>query len=131
MKPRNLSLTSSGTSLSVMLSVPLALVLVVLICLPARAGASQAVEFTVSRNPIQVGTQVRILVANEFGPVRLEVFDSISGQLKTLLFNQRSNTLILVWSGVDNAGRALEPGIYLLRFQYPGGAMTRKLVLLR
>jgi hypothetical protein len=37
----------------------------------------------------------------------------------------------LRWSGVTDAGRRVSSGVYFARLEYPGGAITRKLVLLK
>jgi hypothetical protein len=75
-------------------------------------------------------TLVFSLRANEH--VDVEVFN-IRGQRVATLINEscRAGKHTAVWNGTDDAGKSLEPGIYLARIQTAGSTQTRRIILLK
>ena len=66
------------------------------------------------------------------GPARVEVF-ALTGQRVAVLHQepQQAGFHRLHWDGRDDAGMPLGSGVYLYRLVTEGGALTRKLTLLR
>ncbi len=82
-------------------------------------------------NPLAGTSLVRYELARA-GRMRLEVYDSAGRRMRTLVEGSReAGRYELAWSGGNDAGRRLPPGIYLLRLAGPDRADTRKVVLVR
>jgi hypothetical protein len=82
-------------------------------------------------NPFNPQTSIRFRLA-EAGRARLAIYDP-AGRLVVLLADKQfaAGEQELIWTGRDQAGRALSSGVYLCRLETAGQAAARRLVLLR
>ena len=66
------------------------------------------------------------------GPIRIAVYD-LGGRRVGTVFDGPLDpgTYTLSWGGLDDHGRTLDPGIYIVRLQGPEGEKRRKLSLMR
>ena len=66
------------------------------------------------------------------GSVRLAVYD-LAGRRIAVLFDGpcEPGDRTIHWSGLSARGVALDPGVYMLRLQGPGGEERRKVMLTR
>ncbi len=82
-------------------------------------------------NPFNPRTTVAFALA-QAGPVRLRIY-SVDGRLvRTLLAETMSvGHHTVVWNGVDDAGRPVSTGIYLLRMETPEMGQSRKIMLMK
>jgi len=79
-------------------------------------------------NPLQDGLNVAFDLATA-GHVRLEVYDLHGARVRTVVNERREAGAWQVrWSGHDDAGRAVAPGVYFLRFQANGVTESRRVV---
>ena len=82
-------------------------------------------------NPFNGGTRIAYRLAGP-GPVRLEIYNLMGQQVRTLVDEVQAAGLYEVsWDGRDRRGLAVAAGIYLARLDYPGGAQTRRLMYLK
>ena len=66
------------------------------------------------------------------GKVKLEIYN-LKGQKVAEPVNRElaSGKHSVAFDGVDSQNRGLASGVYLLRFQYPGGYKTKKVTLMK
>ena len=82
-------------------------------------------------NPVVTSSLIRFAIARP-GRVTLTVFDFAGRRVRTLADGRRETGLHeLVWRADDDAGRALPPGVYVMRLAAPDGTDARKLVKVR
>ncbi len=82
-------------------------------------------------NPVVREAQIEYRLAAP-GPVRLCLYDSQGRWIRTLVHDpQEASVHRLAWDGLDQSGRAVAAGAYLLRLEAGGFAETRRLLLLR
>jgi hypothetical protein len=100
---------------------------------PAEPGISAPAALAIAGapNPFRGGTTLRLRLAGP-GSVRLSVHD-LSGRAVARLLDgeMRSGSSELAWMGVDDLGRALPAGTYVLRLATPRGVAATKLVRMR
>ena len=79
-------------------------------------------------NPFRSSTMISFELPQD-GPVKLQVFD-ISGRHVATLANERlpAGSYSMPWSGNDESGRTVSPGIYFYRLQTPTLNETRKAI---
>ncbi len=69
---------------------------------------------------------------NETGPIALTIFDLSGTQIKTLLnANQSYGSYELSWQGVDEQGKGIAAGVYLLVLRHGGNIQTQKITYLK
>jgi hypothetical protein len=87
--------------------------------------------FDPAPNPFQRTTTIRFVLP-EAGDVRLEVYD-LSGRLVRRLLGQPqpAGNRTVAWDGVDDAGRRVSAGVYVLRFETVGHRQYRRMVFLK
>lgn len=82
-------------------------------------------------NPFSAETRVRFELPRA-ATVRLAVYDAQGRLVATLIDGaHRGGAASLAWSGRDAAGARLDPGVYFLRLESDGEAVSRKIVLMR
>ncbi len=83
-------------------------------------------------NPFNPVTTLRYGLAAP-GPVRLLVYDARGRQVRTLVQKPYSpaGTYSATWDGVDDGGRSMPSGIYLVRLQTLEQMFTRRVTLLK
>ncbi|MBT4501081.1 MAG: T9SS type A sorting domain-containing protein [Gemmatimonadetes bacterium] len=82
-------------------------------------------------NPFNPETSIRFDLAQE-SVVRLEVFDVVGQQVRTLVTEQRSaGTHRVVWDGRDERGVPVSSGIYVYRLQAGTFEQVRRMLLLK
>lgn len=82
-------------------------------------------------NPLHEGMNVAFDLATG-GNVRLEVYDLHGARVRTLLNERRdAGTWQVRWTGDDDTGRNVAPGVYFLRFQSNGVTETRRVVRMK
>lgn len=97
---------------------------------PAGVAESRISEDALRASPNPFTDRVELSLADPgAAPGRLLVFDS-SGR-RRFSRSLAGGSRRILWDGRDDAGRALEPGVYLARVEHGGLADTRKLVLAR
>ncbi len=83
---------------------------------PNPAGAVATMDYAVPRE----------------GPVDLEVFDTEGRRLRSLAGGvSQPGTHHATWDLADDAGRRVNPGLYVVRLRVPGATLTRKLMVVR
>jgi hypothetical protein len=82
----------------------------------------------VSPNPATSGTRVSFALARP-GHVRLEVYDLHGARVRTLADGESgAGRFDLRWEGDDDAGHAVAPGVYFVRFASQGVSGVKRLV---
>jgi hypothetical protein len=82
-------------------------------------------------NPVSSTAAIRFETAQP-GHVTLSLYDVAGRRVRTFVDEHREAGIYeLAWSGVDQEGRSLAPGIYSLRLVASDRADTRKLVKIR
>ena len=82
-------------------------------------------------NPFNASTRIAYRLAAS-GPVRLEIYNLLGQPVRTLVDRtQTAGAHRVTWDARDRQGAAVAAGIYLTRLTFPGGARTRRLVLLK
>jgi len=82
-------------------------------------------------NPAHAGVQIELALP-ETGAVRVEVCDIAGRHVRTLATGVwAAGVRTLQWSGEDDAGRLLPPGLYFVRAKAQGVVATRRVVLAR
>ena len=82
-------------------------------------------------NPFNSRTQVPYRLAAP-GAVRLELYNALGQRVRTLVDQfQAAGEYRVAWDARDGQGTALAGGVYLTRLHYPGGVLTRRLLLLK
>ena len=82
-------------------------------------------------NPFNAGTLIPYRLAAP-GPVRLEIYNVLGQPVRTLVDDlQVAGSYRIFWDARDQRRLAVAAGVYLARLQYPGGAQTRRLLLLK
>ncbi len=82
-------------------------------------------------NPASAGTRLAWTMPAA-GHARLEVLDVTGRRVATLLDGRiGAGAHLRAWSGRDDEGRVLPPGVYLARLILPGGVSTARLVRTR
>lgn len=93
-------------------------------------GLISALE-SVAPNPALDAARVEYSLARA-GRVRLDVFDLRGRRVRVLVAGRQSaGQRVITWDGLDDGGRPLPSGAYLVRLDASGEEWTRKLVLLR
>lgn len=84
-------------------------------------------------NPFHAGEAVVVHYSIEKdAPVRLEVYDLLGRRVSVITEGLRqAGEYSATWSGFDNNGRALSPGIYTYRLEADGKVLTRRCSILR
>ncbi len=94
---------------------------------PGRLGLHQNVP-----NPFNPRTEIKYDVPAGGGHVRLEIFDVMGRQVRTLLDGHANEgTRLAVWDGLGDDGQALSTGVYFANLYMEGVRETVKMVLLR
>lgn len=82
-------------------------------------------------NPFNPSTQIGYNLPQS-GNVRLEIFNVLGQQVKTLLDNSvEAGHHVVTWDATDNSGRAVASGIYFYRLTSDGFVNRKKMLLLR
>jgi hypothetical protein len=84
-------------------------------------------------NPFHAGEAVAVHYSIEKdAPVRLEVYDLLGRRVSVITEGPRqAGEYSATWSGYDDHGRALSPGIYTYRLEADGKVLTRRCSILR
>lgn len=83
-------------------------------------------------NPFSSSTAIRFEVPGAGQRAKLEVFDAAGRRVATLVDRfVTGGTQSARWTGTDDSGRAVKPGLYLCRLQAAGASETLKMMLLR
>jgi flagellar hook assembly protein FlgD len=88
------------------------------------------VRFVTLPNPFSASTDIRFILSKP-DKVTLEIFD-LNGRALTRLARNKSfpaGEHLIQWSGKDDRGKKVAPGIYFVRLQTKGGSTTAKIVL--
>ena len=94
-------------------------------------GPSESELYPNTPNPFNAATRIAYRLAAS-GPVRLEIHNLVGQPVNTLVDQfQTAGAYQVSWNGRDRRGAAVAAGIYLARLSHPGGAQTRRLVLLK
>jgi len=84
-------------------------------------------------NPFNASTTIPFTVGSS-GKVSLQIYDMLGREIKTLI-NDHSmvagQNYSTNWNGLNDQGRVVASGLYLLRMDYEGGSFSRKLMLLK
>ena len=91
---------------------------------PAKPPGAGAPLLRVTPNPFAAGTRIEVP-----GPGRVEVAD-ISGR-RVRAVTLAGSSAMFEWDGRDDGGRALGPGIYLVRYEGAAGRSVVKIAKLR
>ena len=82
-------------------------------------------------NPFNSTTQIAYQLATG-GPVRLEVFNIVGQQVRTLVdAYQSAGFYQVVWDARDAGGKAVAAGVYIARLHYPSGKAVRRMLYLK
>lgn len=83
-------------------------------------------------NPLQPSTVIPMTLSKDMA-VSLEVVDVSGRRVRTLLRRQELSAGLhsIRWSGIDDAGRRLDSGVYFYRLLTPEGAVARKIFVQR
>jgi aminopeptidase N len=82
-------------------------------------------------NPFNPATTLRFLLPRA-APVRLTLHDLAGRVIRTLAADRfEAGEHHVVWDGRDSGGELVASGIYFYRLEFPEGALTRKLTLLK
>ena len=82
-------------------------------------------------NPFNSSTQILYRLASP-GPVRLQIFNSLGQQVRTLVDEiQAAGRYQVHWDARDQRGTAVAAGVYLARLVYPKGVETRRVLYLK
>ena len=97
---------------------------------PPPLGAGTRLEVN-SPNPFALATQIPFTLALA-GRARLEVYD-VSGRLVAVLSDETlpAGPHSVSWTGRDQSGARVPPGVYLLRLEASGLSLTRRVALIR
>ena len=83
-------------------------------------------------NPFQASTTIRVDIAKDHTPAKLEIYNLRGQKIRTLLSGpQASGSHHLAWDGKDKHGNAVVSGIYFCRLSADGKQQTMKLMLLK
>jgi hypothetical protein len=82
-------------------------------------------------NPFSVSTRFAFSIGGA-GAVEVRVID-VTGRVVRDLYRGRDTTGpgFLEWNGLDDNGRVAAPGVYFIRLEHRGEALSRRLVLVR
>jgi hypothetical protein len=82
-------------------------------------------------NPFNPSTTIRFEMESR-ADATVRIYDA-RGRVVRTLFDGVANAGVtaLTWNGRDDAGRAVGSGVYFYRLETPGGALARKMVLLK
>ncbi len=95
--------------------------------LPADAGDFPALSVYPNPAAGPVTLVIEAIHATEAG---LKVYNLVGNQIVGLFRGKiMPGTTLINWDGRDEAGRKVQPGVYLIRLEAMQGAMTRKLVI--
>jgi len=88
--------------------------------------------FNVTPNPFRTQTDIRLQIPDNGSPAtKLQIFD-ISGRLvKSFSLSDIGNRLSVTWTGVDDAGRRVASGVYIVQLDLNGEKLTEKVLLLK
>lgn len=79
-------------------------------------------------NPFQKETTIHFELS-QAGNVDVEVFDAAGRRVRTLWTGQAAAGMrSVVWDGADDAGRRLQPGLYVIRLEAAGVRRERRVV---
>jgi predicted outer membrane repeat protein len=82
-------------------------------------------------NPFSARTAIRYEL-NEGGRIELSIFDVMGRQVRTLVEGrQASGVNSATWDGRDDAGKAVSPGVYLVRLRAGGDQRSLRMLLTR
>jgi hypothetical protein len=82
-------------------------------------------------NPFNPSTQISYSLP-QAGQVRLEIFNVLGQQVKTLIDNSvEAGRHLVTWDATDNAGRAVSSGVYFYRLSSDRFVDRKKMLLLR
>ena len=94
--------------------------------------ADGSIGLRLSPNPFASSTAINFDVPGSGGRAKVEVFDAGGRRIATLLDGfVKAGPQTVRWTGVDDAGRALNSGIYLCRVETAATSKTLKLMLMR
>jgi hypothetical protein len=98
---------------------------------PGRGEPARAAITAISPNPFRAEARVEFSLTRPAN-VRLAVYD-LGGRLVMPLLDgsAQPGPHSLTWNGLDSSGRAVSPGIYLVRMAAEGTAHTQKIILVR
>jgi FlgD Ig-like domain len=96
-------------------------------------GAVAAAQLVASPNPFRALTRIDAAIPNADGtPTEISVLDLSGRRIATLsVAAQGAGRVRASWNGTDGEGRALPPGVYLIRAISGATHVTRRVVLLR
>src|SRR4029453_14783025 len=96
------------------------------------AGAPATTRIAAVRPNPFVGSAKGLFELARATPVRLTVYDALGRRVRALLDETRAAGRWNVgWDGRDDAGRAVQPGLYFVRFIGDGIVEGRKAILVR
>jgi Tol biopolymer transport system component len=82
-------------------------------------------------NPFNPKTRITFSLARS-GPVQLDVHDVRGRRIRRLTTGDLSaGEHTVVWDGTDDSGRGQAAGVYFVRLQAQGGALTHKVTLVK
>ncbi len=82
-------------------------------------------------NPFQGETSFRVEVKNNAQPLRVDVYN-LRGQLVRTLFSGNSPKSVMHrWDGLDEGGKPVSSGIYLIRASQDGNSAQRRIALIQ
>lgn len=82
-------------------------------------------------NPFNPATELRFALAQE-GPVQLAIYDAAGRLVRRIdLGRQPMGEGHVTWTGVDDAGRPVGSGVYLVRLNTSDGVDTRRILLVK
>ncbi len=98
-----------------------------------NAAAPLVPSFALAPNPVRSGSPLRLALAlPRAGRIEAAVYSPAGRLVRTLASrSEPAGRVSLEWDGRDGGGRAVEPGVYLVRVLAPGLNATRRAVLLR
>jgi len=88
--------------------------------------------FSISPNPFRTQTDIRLQLPDNSSPAtKLQIFD-ISGRLvKSFSLSDIGHRSSVTWTGVDDAGRRVASGVYIVQLDMNGERLTQKVLLLK
>jgi len=97
---------------------------------PRPAGGG--VSLTAGPNPFRHGTELRFVLPGADPRARLLVVDVAGRRVRAIAVGEAPGGRGVVrWTGTDERGRAVAPGVYFVRLESAAGTATRRLVRLR
>ncbi len=82
-------------------------------------------------NPFNPSTRIGYRIP-EAGQVDLTIYNVLGQQVRTLVQDHQSRgPYEVLWDGKDGFGRTVSSGVYFYRLAHPGGALTKRMLLVK